>query len=88
LKRFAKNEFDSKFNSTVGIDFEIKSINVDGKIIQLQIWDTAGQERFSELIVSYYRGADGVFFVYDITNSKSFDSIDRWIRNFEEVIIF
>ena len=86
MKRFAKNEFDSKFNSTVGIDFEIKSINVDGKIIKLQIWDTAGQERFSKITESFYRGAHGVFFVYDISNGKSFDSIGRWLRNFEEVI--
>jgi Ras-related protein Rab-1A len=86
LKRFADNEFVSTFMPTIGVDFKIKSINVDGKIIKLQIWDTAGQERFSKITESFYRGAHGVFFVYDISNGKSFDSIGRWLRNFEEVI--
>jgi len=71
---------------TIGVDFKIKSINVDGKIIKLQIWDTAGQERFSKITESFYRGAHGVFFVYDMSNGKSFDSIGRWLRNFEEVM--
>ena len=86
MKRFADNEFVSTFTPTVGIDFKIKSINLDGKIIKLQIWDTAGQERFSKITESFYRGAHGVFFVYDISNGKSFDSIGRWLRNFDEVI--
>ena len=86
MKRFADNEFVSTFMPTIGVDFKIKSINVDGKIIKLQIWDTAGQERFSKITESFYRGAHGVFFVYDISNGKSFDSIGRWLRNFEEVI--
>jgi Ras-related protein Rab-1A len=86
LKRFADNEFVSTFMPTIGVDFKIKSINVDGKIIKLQIWDTAGQERFSKITESFYRGAHGVFFVYDMSNGKSFDSIGRWLRNFEEVM--
>ncbi len=86
MKRFADNEFVSTFMPTIGVDFKIKSINVDGKIIKLQIWDTAGQERFSKITESFYRGAHGVFFVYDMSNGKSFDSIGRWLRNFEEVM--
>lgn len=50
--------------------------------------DTAGQERFSKITESFYRGAKGVFFVYDITNGKSFDNISRWLRNFDEVTKF
>ena len=50
--------------------------------------DTAGQERFSKITESFYRGAKGVFFVYDITNGKSFDSISRWLRNLEEVYAY
>uniref|UniRef100_A0A0M3HR47 Ras-related protein SEC4 n=1 Tax=Ascaris lumbricoides TaxID=6252 RepID=A0A0M3HR47_ASCLU len=68
----------------LGIDFKIRTIEVDGKKIKLQIWDTAGQERFRTITTAYYRGAMGIMLVYDITNEKSFDNIKNWIRNIEE----
>uniref|UniRef100_A0A3Q4G7I3 small monomeric GTPase n=1 Tax=Neolamprologus brichardi TaxID=32507 RepID=A0A3Q4G7I3_NEOBR len=67
-----------------GIDFKIRTIELDGKKIKLQIWDTAGQERFRTITTAYYRGAMGIMLVYDITNEKSFDNIKNWIRNIEE----
>ncbi|XP_036865392.1 ras-related protein Rab-8A isoform X2 [Manis javanica] len=67
-----------------GIDFKIRTIELDGKRIKLQIWDTAGQERFRTITTAYYRGAMGIMLVYDITNEKSFDNIQNWIRNIEE----
>nr|XP_009679924.1 PREDICTED: ras-related protein Rab-8B [Struthio camelus australis] len=66
------------------IDFKIRTIELDGKKIKLQIWDTAGQERFRTITTAYYRGAMGIMLVYDITNEKSFDNIKNWIRNIEE----
>ncbi|PIK41000.1 putative GTPase-like isoform X1 [Apostichopus japonicus] len=66
------------------IDFKIRTIELDGKKIKLQIWDTAGQERFRTITTAYYRGAMGIMLVYDITNQKSFDNIRNWIRNIEE----
>ncbi|KAM9861056.1 ras-related protein Rab-8B isoform 2-T2 [Aulostomus maculatus] len=71
-------------DSGVGIDFKIRTIELDGKKIKLQIWDTAGQERFRTITTAYYRGAMGIMLVYDITNEKSFDNIRNWIRNIEE----
>lgn len=68
----------------IGIDFKIRTIDLDGKKIKLQIWDTAGQERFRTITTAYYRGAMGIMLVYDITNEKSFDNIKNWIRNIEE----
>lgn len=68
-----------------GIDFKIKTIELRGKKIKLQIWDTAGQERFHTITTSYYRGAMGIMLVYDITNEKSFDNIVKWLRNIDEV---
>ena len=68
----------------LGIDFKIRTIELDGKKIKLQIWDTAGQERFRTITTAYYRGAMGIMLVYDITNEKSFDNIKNWIRNIEE----
>ncbi|XP_064624276.1 ras-related protein Rab-10-like isoform X3 [Lineus longissimus] len=67
-----------------GIDFKIKTVELCGKKIKLQIWDTAGQERFHTITTSYYRGAMGIMLVYDITNAKSFDNISKWLRNIEE----
>uniref|UniRef100_S4RZH8 RAB8B, member RAS oncogene family n=1 Tax=Petromyzon marinus TaxID=7757 RepID=S4RZH8_PETMA len=67
-----------------GIDFKIRTVDLDGKKIKLQIWDTAGQERFRTITTAYYRGAMGIMLVYDITNDKSFENIKNWIRNIEE----
>lgn len=58
---------------------------MDGKRVKLQLWDTSGQGRFCTIIRSYSRGAQGIFLVYDITNKWSFDGIDRWLKEVEEV---
>ncbi|WP_411022901.1 Rab GTPase family protein [Salmonella sp. s51228] len=84
LFRFSEDAFNSTFISTIGIDFKIRTIDMDGKKIKLQIWDTAGQERFRTITTAYYRGAMGIMLVYDITNEKSFENIKHWIRNIEE----
>jgi Ras-related protein Rab-8A len=84
LFRFAEDQYHATFISTIGIDFKIRTIELDGKKIKLQIWDTAGQERFRTITTAYYRGAMGILLVYDITSEKSFDSIRNWIRNIEE----
>ncbi|KAF3858017.1 hypothetical protein F7725_011218, partial [Dissostichus mawsoni] len=84
LFRFSEDAFNSTFISTIGIDFKIRTIELDGKKIKLQIWDTAGQERFRTITTAYYRGAMGIMLVYDITNEKSFENIKNWIRNIEE----
>eukprot|EP00794_Sanderia_malayensis_P006518 gene6518-7262_t len=84
LFRFSEDAFNSTFISTIGIDFKIRTIELDGKKIKLQIWDTAGQERFRTITTAYYRGAMGIMLVYDITIEKSFDNIRNWIRNIDE----
>ncbi|KAH3874612.1 ras-related protein Rab-8A-like isoform X1 [Dreissena polymorpha] len=75
LFRFSEDAYNALFVSTIGIDFKIRSIELDGKIVKLQIWDTAGQERFQTISTSYYRGAMGIMLIYDICNAKSFDNI-------------
>jgi len=84
LFRFSDDAFTSTFISTIGIDFKIKTVDLRGKKIKLQIWDTAGQERFHTITTSYYRGAMGIMLVYDITNEKSFENIVKWLRNIDE----
>eukprot|EP00127_Corallochytrium_limacisporum_P000883 Clim_evm16s29 gene=Clim_evmTU16s29 len=83
LFRFSDDAFNSTFISTIGIDFKIRTIELDGKKIKLQIWDTAGQERFRTITTAYYRGAMGILLVYDITNAQSFENIKNWVRNIE-----
>ncbi|XP_072027073.1 ras-related protein Rab-10-like isoform X2 [Amphiura filiformis] len=72
------------YHATIGIDFKIKTVELQGKKIKLQIWDTAGQERFHTITTSYYRGAMGIMLVYDITQEKTFDNIAKWLRNIQE----
>lgn len=83
LFRFSDDSFTSTFISTIGIDFKIRTIEMDGKKIKLQIWDTAGQERFRTITTAYYRGAMGIMLVYDVTSEKSFENITQWIKNIE-----
>lgn len=84
LFRFSDDAFNTTFISTIGIDFKIKTVELGGKKIKLQIWDTAGQERFHTITTSYYRGAMGIMLVYDITNHKTFENISKWLRNIDE----
>jgi len=83
LLRFADNSFTDSYISTIGVDFKIRTITLDGKKIKLQIWDTAGQERFKTITTSYYRGAHGLIIVYDITSMDSFNSIKKWLVDVE-----
>ena len=66
LLRFADETYTESHISTIGVDFKIKTIELEGKVVKLQIWDTAGQERFRTITSSYYRGAHGIIIVYDI----------------------
>lgn len=84
LLRLTKDEFKEGYISTIGVDFKVYKTVVDGKSIKLQLWDTAGQERFANIASSYYRGADGIVYVYDICNEESFQSVqDRWLKEVE-----
>lgn len=81
LLRFADMTYNGNFITTIGIDFKIKTILIDGKRVKLQVWDTAGQERFRTITSVYYRGAMAILFVYDITDQASFKNITSWIHN-------
>lgn len=84
LLRFSEDSFTPSFITTIGIDFKIRTIEIDGKRIKLQIWDTAGQERFRTITTVYYRGAMGILLVYDVTDQKSFDNVKTWFGNVEQ----
>uniref|UniRef100_A0A8C1NQW6 small monomeric GTPase n=1 Tax=Cyprinus carpio TaxID=7962 RepID=A0A8C1NQW6_CYPCA len=119
--RFAEDNFNSTYISTIGIDFKVKTIEVEGKKVKLQVWDTAGQERFKTITTAYYRGAmvrqemlmqnnlfvpiavigvwqvihillmvyfdhifQGIILVYDITDEKSYENIQNWMKSIKE----
>ncbi|KAJ7339631.1 Ras- protein Rab-10 [Desmophyllum pertusum] len=82
--RFSDDVFNQTYISTIGIDLKLRTIDVEGKKVRLQVWDTAGQERFHAISVSYYRTAVGIMLVYDITRRRSFENIAKWLRNIDE----
>ena len=84
LFRFVENVWDDNFVPTIGVDFKLKTLEVNGKKVKLQIWDTAGQERFKNITASYYRGGNGVLVVYDITDRESFENLNSWLIEIEK----
>lgn len=77
-KRFCYNLFNPSERLTIGVDFHVKTINVHGKKIKLQIWDVGGEERFRFLLPTYCLGANAAFLLYDVTRSQTLDNITEW----------
>lgn len=79
--RFDTGKFEQSYKMTIGADFFVKIIEVEDQgvkhRVKLQIWDTAGQERFGSIRPLYYRGANGGFVVFDVTNRKSFANLEK-----------
>jgi Ras-related protein Rab-1A len=84
LLRYADDVYTDKHIITIGVDFKIKTLNIEGKKVKTNIWDTAGQERFKNITVSYYKGAAGVMVVYDITDLESFNKVNEWLIEIEK----
>lgn len=83
LLRFSDDTYTNDYISTIGVDFKIKTVELDGKTVKLQIWDTAGQERFRTITSSYYRGAHGIIIVYDVTDHDSFNDVKMWLQEID-----
>ena len=84
LVRFVEDKFSPSFITTIGIDFKIKTVDVNGQKVKLQLWDTAGQERFRTITTAYYRGAMGIILVYDVTDERTFKNIQTWYNTVNE----
>ncbi|XP_077122791.1 ras-related protein Rab-19 [Ranitomeya variabilis] len=84
VQRFQSGVFSDKHQNTIGVDFTVKSLNIEGKKVKVQVWDTAGQERFRTITQSYYRSAHGAIIAYDITQRKTFESVPHWIHEVEK----
>ncbi|OHT00329.1 GTP-binding protein ypt1 [Tritrichomonas foetus] len=81
LIQFADQTFSENYVSTIGVDFKIRTLEIDSRSIKLQIWDTAGQERFHSITSNYYNGSHAIAIVYDVTNRESFDNVSKWISD-------
>lgn len=84
LLRFSDNVFNESFLPTIGVDFKIRTFDLNGKAVKLQIWDTAGQERFKTITSSYYKGAHGIILTYDMTDKQSFKDIENWLAEVDK----
>ena len=84
LLRYVDSVWSDTFVPTIGVDFKVKTIEIGGKKVKLQIWDTAGQERFRTVVSTYFRGAHGIFLIYDITNRDSFKNLENWLIEIEK----
>ena len=84
ILRYTDETFNSKLVNSIGVDFKMKKREIDGKIIKVQIWDTAGHERFRTITYSYYRGANAIIIVFDLSDKKSFISITEWLKQIEK----
>ncbi|CAM9552120.1 unnamed protein product [Lampetra planeri] len=84
IRRFCDNEFNSDTTSTIGVDYDVKTLSVEGATVALQFWDTGGQERFRSITKQYFRKADGVVVMYDVTTEGSFTAVRGWMNSVKE----
>jgi Ras-related protein Rab-35 len=84
LLRFSDNTFSQNYITTIGVDFKIRTLDMDGMRIKIQIWDPSGQERFRTITSTYYRGTHGVIVVYDVTNGETFSNVKRWLSEIDQ----
>ncbi|XP_013367006.1 PREDICTED: EF-hand calcium-binding domain-containing protein 4B isoform X2 [Chinchilla lanigera] len=86
LRRLCEDHFSAGIAATVGIDYRVKTVNVDGSQVALQLWDTAGQERYRCITQQFFRKVDGVIIVYDLTAKESFLAVRQWLSSIEEAV--
>uniref|UniRef100_A0A5S6R5D3 Ras-related protein Rab-43 n=1 Tax=Trichuris muris TaxID=70415 RepID=A0A5S6R5D3_TRIMR len=84
VQRFKNGTYIERQGTTIGVDFTMKTLIIDGKRVKLQIWDTGGQERFRTITQSYYRSANGIIICYDVTSEQSLVSVRRWLEDVEK----
>jgi len=85
LLRFADHTYTESYISTIGVDFKMKTINLNDKKVKLQIWDTAGQERYRTIVNSFYRGAHGILLCFDTTDINSFLRVQHWVGEIQRL---
>ncbi|KAJ2765184.1 hypothetical protein IWQ57_004877, partial [Coemansia nantahalensis] len=86
VTRYVHQTFSDRTPSTIGAQFVPVKIELDGWECRLQLWDSAGQERFRAMTQMYYRGANAVVLVYDVTSEDSFNDVDTWVQELRQNI--
>lgn len=84
VQHFKSGVYTETQQNTIGVDFTVRSLEIDGKKVKLQVWDTAGQERFRTITQSYYRSAHAAIIAYDLTRRTTFESVPHWIHEIEK----
>ena len=82
LQRYIQKVFEDAYTCTIGVDFFMKTIEVNDKTVKLQLWDTAGTEKYRSITTSYYRGAHCAFIVFDLTSIETFKNLSQWIESY------
>ncbi|KAJ0057014.1 hypothetical protein NL108_000843 [Boleophthalmus pectinirostris] len=83
VQNFKSGVFSERQQNTIGVDFTVRTLDMEGKRVKMQVWDTAGQERFRTITQSYYRSAHAALIAYDITRRGTFESVQHWIKEVE-----
>jgi Ras-related protein Rab-21 len=86
MLRYINDQFNDKHLSTIQAAFMKKKLRIGSSSVELAIWDTAGQEKYHALSPIYYRGSNGAFLVYDITDTDSFARIKNWVRELRSAL--
>ena len=87
LLRYTDNTFQEIYMSTIGLDYRLKTVKLPNEEkIRAQIWDTAGQDRFRAITKNYYKGANGIILIYDITDTKTFEGVKNWIEQIRDEV--
>lgn len=86
LVRYVDDVFNSEFQTTIGVDFKVSTLQIEGKIVKLQLWDTAGQDRYRNIVSSYYRGAHGVILMFDLTSPETFSRVEEWYEESQKYL--
>jgi len=85
LLKYTDKVFNEVYMSTIGLDYRLKTLTLkSGKKVKLQIWDTAGQDRFRTITKNYYKGANGIILIYDVTSSETYENVENWISQIKE----
>ena len=79
LSKYIDDKFDEVHISTIGVEFKVKSLTIKGKKVKLRIWDTSGQERYRSITQNFYRNANGILYIFDLTRKESFENIKDWL---------
>jgi small GTP-binding protein len=83
LYRYTEDKFSTQHLATVGIDYFTKDEDFDNKLVRIKVWDTAGQERYKSLTSAFFRNAQGIILVYDVSNIETFENLKYWIQSID-----